>query len=90
VDLGEEGLSFFAIGPVGAVVNRFVPLEIIVRFSEASLADGPAADGGVVTCFLEQAGNEFDMRWQMDFLLTTEDTESTEVTLFTLTDSNSL
>lgn len=76
--LHEEGLPFGAPGPIVAVVNRSVPVEVVVRFALAVPLDrkpamveawNAAADAGVVSGSLQECRERLDALGQLDAVL---------------------
>ena len=58
LNLGEKGLAGFALAPIGSVVHRFIPFEVVVGFAHRRARFvGPTGDCCVVASFLKKLGD---------------------------------
>src|SRR5262249_33824939 len=68
LNLHEERLTRLAAGPVVAVVDRLIPLEVVIRLAECVPLRVEAADAGVVTGFLEEHRHGHDALRKVNLL----------------------
>ena len=66
LDLSKEGLALLSLRPVASIVDRRVPLEVVIGLSQFSFPHRPSGDGGVIPGLLKELGHELDALGQMD------------------------